>query len=59
MRLTLLLLSAFLLTACYEDTDVTMHKAGVYKGKEDSHALSSEERAEVLKLRFNSVQTDR
>ncbi|MDO8828456.1 hypothetical protein [Methylophaga sp.] len=59
MRLIVFLLGAFLLTACYEDTDVTMHKAGVYKGKEDSHALSAEERAEVLKLRFKSVQTDR
>jgi len=59
MRLLVLILGAFLLTACYEDTDVTMHKAGVYKGKEDSHALSAEERADVLKQRFNSVQTDR
>jgi len=59
MRLIVLLLGAFLLSACYEDTDVTMHEAGVYKGNEDSHALSAEERAEVLKQRFNSVQTDR
>ena len=59
MRLLVLMLGAFLLTACYEDTDVTMHKAGVYKGSEDNHALSADERAEILKQRFNSVQTDR
>ena len=59
MRLLVLMLGALLLTACYEDTDVTMHQAGVYKGSEDNHALSVEERAEILKQRFNSVQTDR
>lgn len=59
MRLLVLMLGALLQTACYEDTDVTMHKAGVYKGSEDNHALSAEERAEILKQRFNSVQTDR
>ncbi|WP_439504071.1 hypothetical protein [Methylophaga sp.] len=59
MRLLVLMLGALLLTACYEDTDVTMHQAGVYKGSEDNHALSAEERAEILKQRFNSVQTDR
>jgi hypothetical protein len=47
------------LTACYEDTDVTMHEAGVYKGKADSHALSAEEREAILKTRFLQVQTDR
>ncbi|HAD32545.1 MAG TPA: hypothetical protein DCE77_13295 [Methylophaga sp.] len=59
MRLLVLMLGALLLTACYEYTDVTMHQAGVYKGSEDNHALSAEERAEILKQRFNSVQTDR
>ena len=59
MRLLVLMLGALLLTACYEDTDVTMHQAGVYKGSEDNHALSAEERAEILTQRFNSVQTDR
>ena len=38
---------------------VTMHKAGVYKGSEDNHAMSAEEQADVLKQRFNQVQTDR
>jgi len=56
----LLLLSVVLaLTACYEDTDVTMHEAGVYKGHTDKHALSAEEREVILKTRFNQVQTDR
>lgn len=47
------------LSACYEDTDVTMHEPGVYKGGKDEHALSAEERADVLAKRFNQVQTDR
>lgn len=47
------------LSACYEDTDVTIHEPGVYKGGEDTHALSAEERAEILAKRFNQVQTDR
>jgi hypothetical protein len=47
------------LSACYEDTDVTLHEPGVYKGNKDEHALTAEERAEVLVKRFNQVQTDR
>lgn len=57
-----LLLTVFLflgLTACYEDTDVTLHEPGVYKGSEDEHAMSPEERADILAKRFNQVQTDR
>lgn len=59
MKRLSLIFAVFLLSACYEDTDVTMHKAGVYKGSEDKHAMSAEERADVLKQRFNQVQTDR
>lgn len=47
------------LTACYEDTDVTLHEPGVYKGNPDEHELSAEARAEVLSKRFKQVQTDR
>ncbi|MDT8310777.1 MAG: hypothetical protein RQ732_04960 [Methylophaga sp.] len=59
MKLFSLILAACLLSACYEDTDVTLHEAGVYKGSEDKHAMSAEKRADVLKQRFNQVQTDR
>ncbi len=59
MKLLSLMFAALLLSGCYEDTDVTLHKAGVYKGSEDKHAMSAEERADVLKHRFNQVQTDR
>lgn len=59
MRFSLALLVALGLTACYESTDVTLHEPGVYKGKVDEHALSAEERAQVLKQRFIQVQTDR
>lgn len=59
MKLLSLTFAVFLLSACYEDTDVTMHKAGVYKGSEDKQSMSAEERNAVLKQRFNQVQTDR
>ncbi len=59
MKRLSLMFAVLLLSACYEDTDVTLHEAGVYKGSEDKHAMSAEERAAVLKQRFNQVQTDR
>lgn len=59
MKRFLIVIAMLGLTACYEDTDVTLHEAGVYKGKLDEHALSAEARADVLKQRFNQVQTDR
>jgi hypothetical protein len=59
MSRVLILMMCFGLTACYEDTDVTLHEAGVYKGKIDTHDLSYEEREAVLKTRFLQVQTDR
>jgi hypothetical protein len=59
MKQTLILLAVLGLTACYEDTDVTLHEAGVYKGSPDVHAETAEARAETLKQRFNQVQTDR
>jgi hypothetical protein len=59
MKQFFILIALLGLSACYEDTDVTMHEPGVYKGSKDEHALSAEERAEVLAKRFNQVQTDR
>jgi hypothetical protein len=59
MKWLLSLVMLFSLAACYEDTDVTLHEAGVYKGKEDTHSLSAEARAEILHKRFTQVQTDR
>ena len=59
MKRLLILLPLLGLTACYEDTDVTLHEPGVYKGGIDEHSLSAEERAAVLAKRFNQVQTDR
>ncbi|MTI63267.1 hypothetical protein [Methylophaga sp.] len=49
----------FGLSACYEDTDVTIHEPGVYKGKPDSHVESYEAREDILAKRFQQVQTDR
>lgn len=54
--LSILILS---LTACYEDADVTLHQAGVYKGKIDTHSQTAEQRAAILAKRFKQIQTDR
>lgn len=48
------------LAGCWEDTDVTVHEAGKYKGDKDpllSQQASS--RAEALQKRFQLVQADR
>jgi len=59
MKQMLIIIAMLGLASCYEDTDVTLHEAGEYKGSPDHHAKTPEVRAEVLKLRFNQVQTDR
>lgn len=59
MRSLLMITALLALSGCYEDTDVTLHEPGVYKGSPDEHALSAEERADILAKRFNQVQTDR
>jgi len=55
----LIIIAMLGLTACYEDTDVTLHQAGVYKGKVDIHTQTNEEREAILAKRFGQVQTDR
>ncbi len=59
MKYLLPIIALFALSACYEDTDVTIHEPGVYKGKPDSHMKSYEEREDILSTRFQQVQTDR
>jgi hypothetical protein len=59
MKNLLILASLLSLTACYEDADVTIHQAGVYKGKKDIHSQTYEQRAAILAKRFSQVQTDR
>lgn len=59
MKPLLIAIAVLGLSACYEDTDVTLNEPGVYKGGQDEHDLSAEERAAVLAKRFNQVQTDR
>jgi hypothetical protein len=59
MKNLLILTSLLSLSACYEDVDVTLHQAGVYKGKVDTHSQTVEERAAILAKRFGQVQTDR
>jgi hypothetical protein len=59
MKHIFLVIAMLSLSACYEDTDVTLNEPGVYKGGVDEHALTAEERADVLAKRFNQVQTDR
>ncbi len=48
------------LGGCYESTDVTVHKQGIYKGQKDP--LLSQQgaaRDESLKKRFQLVQVER
>ncbi len=48
------------LSGCYESTDVTVHKQGIYKGQKDP--LLSQQgaaRAESLKKRVQLVQVER
>lgn len=49
-----------LLAGCYDDTEVTVHEPGVYKGDTDPLLnKDAEARAATLEERFNLVQTDR
>lgn len=49
------------LAGCYEDTDVTVHEPGEYKGMKDPfvESKSAAAREETLQERFQMVQTDR
>lgn len=59
MRYVFLITVMVGLSACYEDTDITLHQAGEYKGKLDSHSQTAEQREAILAKRFGQVQTDR
>lgn len=67
MKTRMLLLTAVLatgllvLTGCYESRDVTLHEAGVYKGKVDPMMALSADPAhqEGLRDRILMIQTDR
>lgn len=48
------------LTGCYEESSVTVHKPGVYKGASDPLlSANAENRANDLSARFNMGQIDR
>lgn len=49
------------LSACYESADVTIYSPGEYKGASDPLLKSqrSAEQQQLLRERFNMVQTDR
>lgn len=47
----LALLAAFALSGCYEETSVTMHEPGVYKGSADPSVASPRTAEEQEKLR--------
>jgi len=59
MKYVILIIATLSVTACYEDADVTLHQAGVYKGKVDTHSQTAEQRETILAKRFGQVQTDR
>lgn len=55
------LLATVMLTACYEEPDVTFYEPGVYKGREDPllELQRSEKQQTTLRKRLELVQTDR
>jgi len=59
MRVFFLITVMISLSACYEDAEITLHQAGVYKGKVDTHRQTAEQREAILAKRFGQVQTDR
>jgi len=60
MAMTGLGLGVATLSGCWEDTDVTIHEPGAYKGPADPLlAQDAGARESVLKERFQMVQTDR
>ncbi len=59
MRYAFLVTLMMSLSACYEDADITLHQAGEYKGKVDTHSQTAEQREAILAKRFGQVQTDR
>ncbi|NOQ81605.1 MAG: hypothetical protein GQ548_03655 [Methylophaga sp.] len=59
IKILLLMTLMLSLSACYEDTGVTLHQAGEYKGKLDRHSQTAEQREAILAKRFGQVQTDR
>jgi len=59
MRVFFLITVMISLSACYEDAEITLHQAGVYKGKLDTHSQTAEQREAILAKRFGQVQTDR
>ena len=55
-----LLVGVASLTACYESSEVTVHRPGEYKGAADElNDQQASSRAEALKKRFQLVQIDR
>jgi len=59
MKYLLLIISLSGLSACYQDSDVVFHQAGVYKGQVDLHNVTAADHEALLAARFNQVQTDR
>lgn len=58
-RLLFLMIIVLQLNACYEDPQVVLHEAHVYKGKPDPHKQNARVQPEILRKRFEQVQLDR
>lgn len=59
--LGLTVIAALLLTACYDDPDVTLHEPGDYEGPSDPllSKLDDAKLQQALEQRFANGQTDR
>ncbi len=61
LSLALALLGLTALVGCYEDTNVTLHEQGVYKGETDPllKVEADKQHQQQLRERFRQVQADR
>ncbi len=60
LMLALLVTASLSLSGCWESSDITIAKAGQYKGKKDPLlSQNTASRAESLSKRFQLVQMDR
>lgn len=61
LSLALVMAGLSALAGCYEDTDVTLHEQGVYKGEADPllQVEADNQHQQQLRERFRNVQADR
>jgi hypothetical protein len=61
VTVALLIMASFAMGGCYEDTDITLHDPGVYRGTTDPLLAkqANPEQQAILAARFLKGQSDR